>query len=53
MRIVAGNRDKTAKVWDTAKAKQVSAWQDEERAAAEHLACLQRVGKAELERQRR
>jgi len=51
-RIVTGSVDQTAKVWEAARAEQFAAWQEEERAAAEYLAGLQRERTAEHERQR-
>src|SRR5207249_3714391 len=51
-RIVTGSGDQTAKVWEAARAEQFAAWQEEERAAAEYLAGLQRERTAEHERQR-
>ena len=51
-RIVTGSEDQTAKVWEAARAEQVAAWQEEERAAAQSLAALQRERTAEQERQR-
>jgi hypothetical protein len=46
-RIVTGSRDQTARVWEAARPEQVDVWQEEERAAAQHLAAVQ----AEQERQ--
>ena len=51
-RIVTGSVDQTAKVWEAARGEQFAAWQEEERAAAEYLAGLQRERTAEHERQR-
>ena len=51
-RIVTGSRDQTARVWEAARPEQVAAWQEEERAAAQYLAALQRERTAEQERQR-
>jgi serine/threonine-protein kinase len=39
-RIVTGSCDGTAKVWEAATAKQVAAWQEEERAADQYVAAL-------------
>ena len=50
-RIVTGSRDQTARVWEAATGQQVAAWQEEERAAAQHLAALERERTAEQERQ--
>ena len=50
-RIVTGSRDQTARVWEAAGAKQVAAWQEEERAAAQSLAVRQGERTAEQERQ--
>jgi WD40 repeat protein/serine/threonine protein kinase len=50
-RIVAGSRDHTARVWEAATGQQVAAWQEEERAAAQYLAALERERTAEQERQ--
>ena len=46
-RIVTGSRDRTARVWEAARPEQVAAWQEEERAATQHVAAAQ----AEQERQ--
>jgi len=46
-RIVTGSSDQTAKVWETARAGQVAAWQEEERTAARSPAGLQREQTAE------
>jgi hypothetical protein len=51
-RIATGSFDNTAKVWEVATAQQVAAWQEEERAAVQSLAGLQRERAAEQERQR-
>jgi eukaryotic-like serine/threonine-protein kinase len=51
-RIVTGSDDRTAKVWAAAPAEQVAVWQQEERAAAQALAAVQREQTAEAERQR-
>jgi hypothetical protein len=51
-RIVTGSVDQTAKVWEAARGEQFAAWQEEERAAAEYLAGLERERTAEHERQR-
>jgi hypothetical protein len=51
-RIVTGGDDQTAKVWHAAQAGQVAAWQEEERAAVQYLAALERERTAEQERQR-
>ena len=51
-RIVTGSWDNTAKVWVAATPQQVAAWQEEERAAAQSLAALERKQIAEQERQR-
>ena len=50
-RIVTGSCDCVARVWETARPEQVAAWQEEERAAAQYLAALQRERTAERERQ--
>jgi len=50
-RIVTGSMDNTAKVWEAATPQQVAAWQEEERAAAQSLAALQRERTAQEERQ--
>jgi WD40 repeat protein/serine/threonine protein kinase len=50
--IVSGSADQTAKVWEAAPAEQVTAWQEEERVAKEHLAAWQQQRTAEQERQR-
>jgi WD40 repeat protein len=50
-RILSGSRDHTAKVWEAARPEQVAAWQEEERAASQHLAALERERTAEQERQ--
>jgi len=52
-RIVTGSDDMTAKVWTVARPEQVAAWQQEERAAAEHLGTLEREWTAEQERQKK
>jgi tetratricopeptide (TPR) repeat protein len=39
-RIVTGSDDGTAKVWEVATAKQVAAWQEEDRAAEQYVADL-------------
>ena len=41
-RILTGSGDKTAKVWNAATPQQVARWQQEEQAAAAHLAQLQK-----------
>jgi len=46
-KIITGSRDQTARVWEAARPEQVAAWQEEERAATQHLAAAQ----AEQERQ--
>jgi len=51
-RIVTGGEDSTAKVWDAATVEQVTAWQEEERAAAQSLAARQREWMTEQEGQR-
>jgi WD40 repeat protein len=51
-RIVTGSDDRTARIWEAARAEQVAVWQQEERAAAQSLAALQREQTAEQERQR-
>ena len=51
-RIVTGSHDATARVWEAARPEQVAAWQEEERAAAQYLAALERERTAEQERQR-
>jgi WD40 repeat protein/serine/threonine protein kinase len=51
-RIVTGSYDQTARVWETAGAEQVAAWQEEEQAAAQHVAALQHEWTAEQERKR-
>ena len=50
--IVTGSDDRTAKVWQTARAEQVAAWQVEERVAAQYLVVLQHERNAEQEPQR-
>jgi WD40 repeat protein len=50
-RIVTGSGDQTAKVWEAARSDQVASWQEEERAAAQQLAALERERTAEQERQ--
>ena len=50
-RIVTGSDDGTAKIWEAAKPEQVAAWQQEERAAADHLAALKRERAAGLKDQ--
>jgi WD40 repeat protein/serine/threonine protein kinase len=51
-RIVTGSRDHTARVWEAATAQQVDAWREEERAAAQSIAALERERAAEQERQK-
>ena len=51
-RIVIGSGDRTAKVWEAARVEQVSAWQEEERAANLSQAASQRERTADRERQR-
>ena len=46
-RIITGSTDQTVRVWEAARPEQVAAWQEEERAAAQHLA----AAKAEQERE--
>lgn len=41
-RLAMGSSDHTARVWDAARPEEVTAWQVEERAAAQSLAALQR-----------
>jgi len=50
-RIATGSDDKTAEVWNAASPKQVAVWQEEERAADQHLAALQRERTGEADRQ--
>jgi WD40 repeat protein/serine/threonine protein kinase len=51
-RLATGSADHTAKVWEAATPQQVAAWQEEERAAEQHLTALQQQRTAEQERQR-
>jgi hypothetical protein len=51
-RIVTGSYDKTAKVWQAASPHQVDAWQQEEKAAKEHLEVVRREWDAVVERDR-
>jgi eukaryotic-like serine/threonine-protein kinase len=46
-RIVTGSKDRTARVWETARPEQIAAWQAEERAATQRLA----AARAEQERE--
>jgi hypothetical protein len=48
--IVTDRGDQTLKVWEAARSEPVAAWQEEERAAAQDLAALQRERTAERER---
>jgi len=50
--IATGSEDQTAQIWEAARTEQVAAWQEEERAAAQNLATLQRERTAEQEPQR-
>ncbi len=49
-RIVPGSNDGIAEVWEAARPEQVTAWQEEERAAAQSLDTLRREQAAEDER---
>jgi len=51
-RILTGSRDRTVRVWEAPRAEHVAAWQEEERAAAQSLAALERERTAQDERQR-
>jgi hypothetical protein len=51
-RIITGSWDGTAKVWESARAEEVTAWQAEESAANQHLAALQQPRSTKQERQR-
>jgi WD40 repeat protein/serine/threonine protein kinase len=50
-RIVTGSWDNTARIWETATGQQVAVWQEQERAAAQHLAALEHEQTDEQERQ--
>ena len=51
-RIVTGGIDLTVRAWELARPEQVAAWQEEERAAAQSLAALERESTAQAESQR-
>jgi WD40 repeat protein len=51
-RIVTGGNDGIAEVWEAARPEQVTAWQQEERAAAQSVDALRREQAAEEERER-
>ncbi|HVR34740.1 MAG TPA: WD40 repeat domain-containing protein, partial [Methylomirabilota bacterium] len=50
--IATGSTDNTAKIWQSARADEVAAWQEEERAAAQYLTTLQRESTAGNEARR-
>jgi hypothetical protein len=51
-RILTGGLDRTVIVWEAPRAEHVAAWQEEERAAAQSLAALERESTAQEESQR-
>ena len=51
-RILTGSHDRTVRVWEAPRAEHVAAWHEEERAAAQSLAALERERAAQEESQR-
>jgi len=51
-RIVSAGHDGTVRVWESARAEQVTAWQEEERAANRYVAALQQARSAQEEGER-